>query len=151
MRHVRTTGHLGTVALYVASYLAIWTVVGIAAYTLYQPHGTAAAGGIVIAAGVYEITPLKRYSRVRCQECVRTGLGLGVMYFRLQYRTDGDAAGARSNECQLDDRDRRCRIRSEAGSAQGRDRSPAGGVRDVGLGVLIIASPTTVPGLMLPM
>lgn len=81
VRHVRTTSHLGTVPVYVASYLAIWTIVGIAAYTLYQPHGTAAAGAIVIAAGLYEITPLKRYARVRCQENLRTGLGLGVACF----------------------------------------------------------------------
>jgi predicted metal-binding membrane protein len=78
LRHLHATGRLGTVPVYVVSYLAVWTLVGIGAYSLYQPHGTAAAGAIVIVAGLYELTPIKRHSRVRCQESVRTGLGFGV-------------------------------------------------------------------------
>ena len=42
-------------------YLAVWTLVGVAVYTLYRPHASFAAGAIAIAAGVYEFTPLKRY------------------------------------------------------------------------------------------
>jgi predicted dithiol-disulfide oxidoreductase (DUF899 family) len=39
--------------------------------TLYRPHGYTAAGALVIAAGVYEFTPLKQNCRRRCRESVR--------------------------------------------------------------------------------
>jgi len=45
---------------------------------LYRPHGAVAAGAVAIAAGVYELTPLKRYFRRRCRESVRSGLGFGL-------------------------------------------------------------------------
>src|SRR5258706_16398285 len=41
------------VPLFVGSYLAIWTLVGVAGYALYRPQGSFAAGALVIAAGVY--------------------------------------------------------------------------------------------------
>jgi predicted metal-binding membrane protein len=40
---------------------------GIVVYALYRPHGTVVAGAIVIAAGIYELTPLKRGLRVMGQ------------------------------------------------------------------------------------
>ena len=63
--------------LFVAAYLAVWALVGVVVYALYRPHGTAAAGAIVIAAGLYELTPLKRHFRQRCHESVRSGSGSG--------------------------------------------------------------------------
>jgi hypothetical protein len=36
--------------LFVGSYLAVWTLVGLAVYPLYRPHGTAVAGALTIAA-----------------------------------------------------------------------------------------------------
>ena len=51
-RRARTTGQPFSVPLFVVSYLAVWALVGVAVYALYQPHGTAAAGAVVIAAGV---------------------------------------------------------------------------------------------------
>jgi predicted metal-binding membrane protein len=65
------------VPLFVGSYLAVWTLVGLAVYPLYQPHGTAVAGALTIAAGLYELTPLKRDFRRRCRESVRSGLWYG--------------------------------------------------------------------------
>jgi predicted metal-binding membrane protein len=47
-------------------------------YVLYRPHGSFAAGTVVIAAGVYEFTPLKQYFRRRCHESVRSGFEFGV-------------------------------------------------------------------------
>jgi predicted metal-binding membrane protein len=47
--------------LFAGSYLAVWTLVGVAVYTLYWPHTSFAAGEIPIAAGVYEFMPLKGY------------------------------------------------------------------------------------------
>jgi predicted metal-binding membrane protein len=53
-------------------------LVGVAVYALYQPHGTIAAGFAVIAAGVYELTPLKQDCRRRCRETVGSGFEFGV-------------------------------------------------------------------------
>jgi predicted metal-binding membrane protein len=63
---------------FVASYLAIWVVAGLAVYVLYAPHGALAAGAVTIAAGLYELTPLKRRCRELCREDSGSGLGFGV-------------------------------------------------------------------------
>jgi predicted metal-binding membrane protein len=52
--------------------------VGVAVYTLYQPHGSFAAGAVAIAAGLYEFTPLKQRFRRRCREKVRSGFEFGL-------------------------------------------------------------------------
>jgi predicted metal-binding membrane protein len=66
------------VPLFVGSYLAVWTLVGVAVYGLYRPHGFFAAGAMVIAAGVYELTPLKNYFRQRCRESAGSGVEFGL-------------------------------------------------------------------------
>lgn len=63
---------------FIGSYLAVWTIVGLAIYTVYRPSGTSAAGAVVIAAGIYELTPLKRYFRRRCREKICSGLDFGL-------------------------------------------------------------------------
>jgi hypothetical protein len=67
-------GRYGALAvpLFVGSYLAVWTLVGVAVYALYRPHGSLAASAVAIAARVYEITPLKQYFRGRCREALLT-------------------------------------------------------------------------------
>ena len=67
-----------TVPLFVGSYLAVWTLVGVAVYALYRPHGSFAAGALVIAAGVYELTPLKQHFRLRCRESAGSGFEFGL-------------------------------------------------------------------------
>jgi predicted metal-binding membrane protein len=52
--------------------------VGVAVYALYRPHGSFAAGAVAIAAGVYELTLLKQRFRRRCQEYVRSGFEYGL-------------------------------------------------------------------------
>ena len=74
----RASGRVRAVALFVGSYLGVWTLVGAAVYALYRPHGSFAAGVVVIAAGVYELTPLKRHFRRRCRERPRSGFEFGV-------------------------------------------------------------------------
>src|SRR5260221_605149 len=69
---------LRTVPLFVGSYLAVWTLVGLAVYALYRPHGSVAAGAVAIAAGLYELTPLKQHFRRRCLENVRSGFEYGL-------------------------------------------------------------------------
>jgi predicted metal-binding membrane protein len=71
-------GRLRAVPLFVGTYLGVWAFVGVAVYALYRPHESLAAGAVVIAAGVYEFTPLKGYFRRRCRESVRSGLEFGL-------------------------------------------------------------------------
>jgi len=66
------------VPLFVGSYLAIWTLVGVAVYALYRPHESFAAGAFVIAAGVYDLTALKQGFRRRCRESTGSGFEFGL-------------------------------------------------------------------------
>jgi predicted metal-binding membrane protein len=77
-RYAHTSGRMGDVPLFVGSYLAVWTLVGVALYALYRPHGSLAAGAVAIAAGVYELTPLKQRFRRSCRESVRSGFEFGL-------------------------------------------------------------------------
>jgi predicted metal-binding membrane protein len=77
-RHARMTGKAHAALPFAGSYLAIWALAGVAAYALDRPHGSVAAGAVVIAAGAYEFTPVKRHFRRRCREDAGSGLGLGL-------------------------------------------------------------------------
>jgi predicted metal-binding membrane protein len=78
LRRAHASRRLSAVPLFVVSYLAVWTLVGVAVYALYRPHGSFAAGAVAIAAGVYEFTPLKQHFRRRCRESVRSGFEFGL-------------------------------------------------------------------------
>ena len=78
LRRAQASDMVRAVPLFIGSYLAVWALVGAAVYALYRPHGTLAAGAVVIAAAVYEVTPLKRHFRRRCRDSVRSGLGFGL-------------------------------------------------------------------------
>jgi predicted metal-binding membrane protein len=54
-------------------YIAAWSVFGLAVYAVYRPHGTTTAGVLVIATGLYELTPLKAHCRRRCQQTTQSG------------------------------------------------------------------------------
>src|SRR5260221_13155167 len=77
-RRAHASGRVRAVPLFVVSYLAVWTLVGVAVYALYRPHGSAAAGAVAIVAGVYELTPLKQHFRRRCRESFRSGFEFGL-------------------------------------------------------------------------
>jgi predicted metal-binding membrane protein len=47
-------------------------------YALYRPHGSAAAGALVLGAGIYEFTRLKQNCRRRCREAVASGFEFGL-------------------------------------------------------------------------
>jgi predicted metal-binding membrane protein len=83
--------------LFVAGYLAVWTVYGLAAYGLYRflssldaswlawdERGPWVAGAVIVAAGIYELTPVKRRSLRRCRSArhpespLRSGLAHGL-------------------------------------------------------------------------
>ena len=67
--------------VFAASYVAVWGLAGFAAFAAYRGIHAAAAG-VVLAAAVYELTPLKRRCLARCRD------GVGS-------ETSGVAAGAR--------------------------------------------------------
>jgi len=78
LRLARASGGVRAVPLFIGSYLAVWMLVGVGVYALYRPHATFAAGALAIAAGVYELTPLKRHFRRHCRESGHSGFGFGL-------------------------------------------------------------------------
>ena len=77
-RRARVSGTVGAASSFAGSYLAVWALAGVVVYALDRPHGTLAAGVVVIAAGAYELTPVKRHFRRRCREDASSGLGFGL-------------------------------------------------------------------------
>src|SRR5262245_21226246 len=146
----RTTGAVRAVVPFAASYLVVWTLVGALIYALYRPHGTSAAGLVVIAAGLYELTRLKQHCRRCCRAssrsgfsfglyCVGSSIGLMVMLV---------ARGGMSVTWML----------VIAALVLAQKLLPVKAAIDVplalaiiALGILIIAAPSLVPGLMPPM
>ena len=78
LRRAQAGGGVRAVPLFIGSYLAVWALTGTAVYALYRPHGPVAAAAVVIAAGVYELTPLKRHFRRRCRDSLRSGFRFGL-------------------------------------------------------------------------
>ncbi len=152
LRRARTSGAVRAVVPFVASYLVVWTLVGALIYALYRPHGTWAAGFVVIAAGLYELTRLKQHCRRCCRArtrsgggfefgvyCVGSSIGLMVMLVAL---------GVMSIPWMV----------AIAGLVFAQKLLPAKPAVDVPLalalvafGILIVAAPGSVPGLMPPM
>ncbi len=146
-RQVRSGGGARDVLLFVASYLALWTLFGLPVYAVYRPHGTLIAGLVTIAAGLYELTPLKRAFRDRCCGdgtsgftfglcCIGSSLGLMLMQVALGIMSIGWMAVASL-------------------LIVGQKLLPPRPSIDVpialaivGLGVLIVVAPSAVPGLM---
>jgi predicted metal-binding membrane protein len=150
LRRARASGRLRAVPLFVGSYLAVWTLVGVAVYALYQPHGSFAAGAVAVAAGVYEFTPLKKHTRRCCRESVGSGFGFGLYCV-------GSSIGLMLMLVALG-------LMSITWMSViallvlAQKLLPAKAAIDVplalaivGLGVLIVIAPSSVPGLMPPM
>jgi predicted metal-binding membrane protein len=150
VRRARARGGVRAVPRFLGSYLAVWTLVGVAVYAVYRPHGTVVAGVVTMAAGVYELTPLKQHFRRRCHEnlcsgfafgfaCVGSSLGLMLMLVAVSVMSVPWMAVI-------------------AVLVLAQKLLPAYAAIDVpvalaivGLGVLIILVPSSVRGLMLPM
>ena len=77
-RHALASGNGRAALPFAGVYLAIWSLAGFVAYALDRPHGTLAAGVVVIAVGAYELTPVKRHLRQRCREYSDSGLRYGL-------------------------------------------------------------------------
>ena len=78
VRSAEASGHARSVPAFIAAYLAVWTLIGLLVYALYRPHTALVAGVVAIAAGVYELTPLKRRFRARCRDSIRSGFVFGL-------------------------------------------------------------------------
>jgi predicted metal-binding membrane protein len=76
--------------LFAAGYLAVWTGYGLVAYGVFRlvtlldlgwlawnRGGPYAAGAVVVAAGLYELTPFKRLSLRRCRSAPHGGNAFG--------------------------------------------------------------------------
>ncbi len=150
VRRTQVGGGVHTVPLFVGSYLVIWTLVGVAVYAVYRPHGTAAAGALVIAAGVYEWTPLKRRCRRRCRESVRSGFEFGLccvgssIGLMLMLATLGVMSVTWMTVIAL------VVLAQKLLPAKAGVDVPLA-VAIVGLGILIIIAPSSIPGLSPPM
>lgn len=144
----RAYGTARPVVLFVVTYLAIWALTGVVAYALDRPHGPLAAGVVVIAAGAYELTPVKRHFRRRCREagsgmrfglcCVGSTVGLMAMLVALDVMSLLWMAVV-------------------AIIAFGQKLLPAKAAIDIplalaliGLGLVIVIQPSLIPGLMPP-
>jgi predicted metal-binding membrane protein len=66
---------------FAGSYVGVWSLAGLATWLVYRPPGTLASAALLIGAGLYELTPLKRECRRRCRERVSSGAGFGVLCF----------------------------------------------------------------------
>jgi predicted metal-binding membrane protein len=135
------------VPLFIGSYLVVWTLVGLAVFALYRPHVSFVAGLVVIAAGLYELTPLKRHFRRLCREsvgsgfeyglcCVGSSIGLMLMFVALSVMSV-------------------TWMLAIAAIVVAQKLLPAKAAIDVplalaivGLGILIVTAPSYVPGLM---
>jgi predicted metal-binding membrane protein len=148
----RRAGPVRAVVPFVASYLAVWTLVGAVLYALYRPHGTITAGLVVIAAGFYELTRLKQHCRRCCRARTRSGngfeFGLYCVGSSLGLMVMLAALGIMSVPWML----------VVAVLVVGQKLLPAKPAIDVPLavalvtfGFLILAAPGSVPGLMPPM
>jgi len=150
LRRAHIGGRVRAVPLFVGSYLAVWTLVGVAVYAVYRPHGTLVAGAVAIAAGVYELTPLKQHLRRRCHDSVGSGFefGLYCLGSSIGLMLTFVALGVMSITWM-------CVI---ALLVLAQKLLPPKAAIDVplavaivGLGVLIVITPSSIPGLMPPM
>ena len=98
--------------------------------------------------GVYELTPLKRQLPPALPRERPLGIRVRALLRRLEHRADADAGGAERHERRLDGRDRRARPRPEAPARERRRSIVPLALAIVGLGILIVIAPSSVPGLM---
>ena len=137
-RHAARLARRAPTVLFTAGYLAVWTGYGLAAYGLFRVvtsldlgwlawdrGGPYLAGGVIVGAGLYELTPLKQLSLRRCRSAQPSRHPTSqrsrarARLCGLLRRPDGGAVRAGRDEHLLDGGRRRRDLRGE-GSAAGR-------------------------------
>jgi predicted metal-binding membrane protein len=148
-RHARLMG-TASAALFTGYYLAIWALAGVVVFGLDRPHGTAAAGAVVIAAGAYELTPVKKHFRQRCRAETGSGLSFGLCCI-------GSTAGLMAMLVALGVMSLFWMV-IVAILASAQKLLPAKSAIDIplalaliGLGLVIVVEPSLIPGLNPPM
>ena len=154
--------------LFLAGYLVVWTAYGVAAYALFRivtsfdtdwiawdEGGPYVAGGVIVAAGVYELTPLKQLCLRRCRSphtdgaALRAGLAEGVYCV-------GSSGGLMAVLFALGVMSLlwmvvvAAVIFAEKVLPQGLRLTPVVAIALVALGLWVAVSPSTVPGLTEP-
>jgi predicted metal-binding membrane protein len=154
--------------LFLAGYLAVWTAYGLVAYGLFRlvtsfdtgwlawdEGGPYVAGGVIAAAGIYELTPLKQYCLRRCRSphpdgpalragvanglyCVGSSGGLMAVLFALGVMSLVWMVVVAAV------------IFAEKVLPHGVRLSRVAAVALVALGIWVVVSPSTVPGLTEP-
>src|SRR4029453_17233267 len=151
-----STVRVAPTALFAAGYIAVWTVYGLAAYLVFRivtsfdtgwlawdRAGPYAAGAVIVAAALYELTPMKQRSLRRCRsppddprpvaplpaparrpEPVRRRRRARPRLCRLLRRPDGRAVRARSDEPRLDGCRGRGDLRGEGAAARAEALAP---------------------------
>ncbi len=148
--HARTSGRLLAAPGFVVSYLTVWTLFGIAIYALYRPPSSFAVGLIAVAAGAYELTPVKQHFRRRCLERDASGLRFGLCCV-------GSSIGLMALLVVLGLMSVGWMIVITAVVLAHKLMAPKAAIdvpvalAIVGLGILIMLAPSSVPGLMTPM
>lgn len=64
--------------VFLLTYLAVWATIAVIVHAFYRMPSTNVSAAIVIAAGVYELTPVKQRFRGRCREAMHSGLDFGL-------------------------------------------------------------------------
>jgi predicted metal-binding membrane protein len=150
LRHASAGGGVRAVPLFIGSYLAVWALAGLLVYAVYRPHGSLTAGAVVIAAGIYELTPLKRHYRRRCRESVGSGLRFGLCCV-------GSSIGLMAMLVALDVMSIPWMAVMAALACAQKLLPPRAAVDAplalaiTGLGILTVLAPSAVPGLVPPM
>ena len=149
-RRAQAGSRLPDVLLFVASYLAVWGLFGLPVYGLYRPHDALIAGMVTIAAGLYELTPLKWSFRRRCCDDGYSGFAFGLCCV-------GASIGLMLMQVSLGIMSITWMILASV-LIVGQKLLPPRPLVDVpvalaiiALGVLIVVAPSSVPGLTPPM
>ena len=126
LRGARANGRVGSAPLFVGSYLFVWTLIGLAVFALYRPHGSTAAGvchghGRPLRAHAAEALFPAALSREH-----PLWVRVWVLLPWFEHRTDADVGRTWRHERHLDDCDRRRRLRLEAPACKSRNRCPTG-------------------------
>ncbi len=150
LRRARVADGLFDVPLFLMTYLGIWAALGVPIYLMYRPHGYIAAGAIVIAAGVYELTPVKRAFRQRCSNRAPSGLEFGLC-------CAGPSIGLMLIQIALGIMSIVWMVVITVIIVAQKILPPMPAVDNplalviVGFGLLVVLSPSSIPGVLLPM
>jgi predicted metal-binding membrane protein len=168
VHQIATLARRAPMLLFAAGYLVVWSGYGLLAYGLFRlvtsfdlgwlgwsRGGPYAAGAVVIAAGVYELTPFKRLSLGRCRSAPLGGdaFGSGLAHGLDCVGCSGAlmavlfALGAMSLFWMAVVG---VAIFAEKVLPLGERLAPAFAVALVALGIWVAVSPATVPGLTEP-